>query len=44
MLVGKGPFGTPVRRRKDNIKIDLKEIWCEDMDWIKLPQTGGGLL
>jgi hypothetical protein len=23
---------------KDNIKIDLKEIWCEGVNWIQLVQ------
>jgi len=24
--------------RADNINIDLKEIWCEGVDWIQLDQ------
>ena len=35
---GKGPLGKPRRRRKDNIKIDLQEVGCGDMDWIELAQ------
>jgi hypothetical protein len=40
ILVGKpegnGPLGRPKRKRVDNIKIDLKEIWWDSMDWIDL--------
>lgn len=25
---------------KDNIKVNLTEIWCEGMEWIKLAQNG----
>jgi hypothetical protein len=25
-------------RREDNIKMDVKEIWCGDVDWICLTQ------
>jgi hypothetical protein len=35
---GKRPFGRPRRRWEDNIKMDLQEVGCEDMDWIKLAQ------
>jgi len=35
---GKGPLGKPRRRRKDNVKIDLQEVGCGDMDWIELAQ------
>jgi hypothetical protein len=31
---GKKPFGTPRLEWEDNIKIDLKVIGCEDVDWI----------
>jgi hypothetical protein len=31
---GERPFGRYRRRRDDNIRIDLNEIWWEDMDWI----------
>jgi len=41
-LVGKPegmrPLGRPRRRWEDNIKMDLKELGCGDMDWIKLAQ------
>jgi hypothetical protein len=40
ILVGKGdnrrPLGRPRRRWEDNIKIDFKEIECDDVDWIYL--------
>jgi hypothetical protein len=29
------------RRWEYNIKIDLKEIWWGDVDWIPLPQDRG---
>jgi hypothetical protein len=32
------PPGKPRRRRKDNIKIDLREIGWGGMDWIHLAQ------
>ena len=35
---GKRPLGRPRHRREDNIKIDLQEVGCEGMDWIKLAQ------
>jgi len=31
---GKRPLGRPMRRWKDNIKIDLQEVGCQGMDWI----------
>jgi hypothetical protein len=33
---GKGPIGRPRHRREVNIKMDLKEVGCGGMDWIKL--------
>ena len=36
--LGKRPLGRPKRRLEDNIKMDLKEIGCGTMDWIKLAQ------
>jgi len=33
---GKRPLGRPRRRWKDNIKMDLQEVGCRDMDWIDL--------
>jgi hypothetical protein len=35
---GKRPPGRPRRRWVDNIKIDLREIGWEGMDWIDLVQ------
>ena len=36
---GKKPFGRPRQRWEDNIKMDLQEVGCEDMNWIELPQN-----
>jgi hypothetical protein len=40
ILVGKpeekSPLGRPSRRGEDNIKIELQEVGCGSMDWIKL--------
>ena len=33
---GKKPFGRPKHRWEDNIKIELQEVGCGDMDWIDL--------
>jgi hypothetical protein len=35
---GKRPLGRPGRKWVDNIKIDLREIGWDDMDWIDLAQ------
>ena len=35
---GKRPLGRPRLRWEDNIKVDLQEVGCEDMDWIELAQ------
>jgi hypothetical protein len=35
---GKRPLGRPRRRWVDNIKMDLREIGWDCMDWIKLAQ------
>jgi hypothetical protein len=35
---GKRSFGIPRFRWEDNIKMDLKEVGCEDVDWINLVQ------
>ena len=34
----KRPLGRPRRRWEDNIKLDIQEVGCGDMDWIKLAQ------
>jgi hypothetical protein len=38
MPEGKRPLGTPRRRWVDNIKMDLREIGWDGMDWIDLAQ------
>ena len=35
---GKAPLGRPRRRCEDNIKMDLQEVGCGEMDWIELAQ------
>jgi len=35
---GKKPLGRPRHRWEDNIKMDLQEVGCRGMDWIKLAQ------
>jgi len=30
----KRPIGRPRHRREENIKMDLQELECGDMDWI----------
>jgi hypothetical protein len=35
---GKRPLGRPSRRWEDNIKMDLEEVGCGDMDWMELAQ------
>ena len=39
---GKRPLGRPRRRWEDNIKVDIQEVRCEDMDWIDLAQDRDG--
>jgi hypothetical protein len=34
----KKPLGRPRRRWVDNIKMDLQEVGCGDIDWIELAQ------
>jgi hypothetical protein len=42
MLVGKpeqkGPLEIPWRIWEDNIKTDLKQMVCDDVDWINMDQ------
>jgi hypothetical protein len=33
---GKRPLGRPKRRSKNKIRMDLREIGCEGVDWIHL--------
>ena len=35
---GQRPLGRPRHRWEDNIKINLQEVICGGMDWIKLAQ------
>ena len=35
---GKRPLGRPRRRWEDNIKMDLQEVGCGDMDWIEVAE------
>jgi hypothetical protein len=35
---GKRPLGRPRRRWVDNIRMDLREIGWDDVDWIDLAQ------
>ena len=35
---GKRPLGRPRRRWVDNIKMDLQEVGCGYIDWIRLAQ------
>jgi hypothetical protein len=35
---GKRPLGRTRRRWENNIKMDLQEVGCGDMDWIELAQ------
>jgi hypothetical protein len=46
MPEGKRPLGRPRRRWVNNIKIDLREIGWDGVDWIEMAQdrASGGLL
>jgi hypothetical protein len=33
---GKKPLGRPKLRWEDNIKMDLQEVGCGDIDWINM--------
>jgi len=35
---GRRPLGRPKHRWEDNIKMDLQEVGCGDMDWMELAQ------
>jgi hypothetical protein len=37
---GKRPLGRPGHRWVDGIKMDLREIGCDGMDWVDLAQDG----
>ena len=36
--LGKRPLGRPRRRWEDNIKMDLQDVGCWGMNWIRLAQ------
>jgi hypothetical protein len=38
---GKRPLGRPIRSWVDNIKMNLREIGWDGMDWIELAQDRG---
>ena len=38
---GKRPLGRPRRRWENNIKMDLREMGCDPVDWIHLAEEGG---
>ena len=33
---GKRPLARPRRRWEDNIKLDIQEVGCGDMNWVEL--------
>jgi hypothetical protein len=35
---GKGPLRRPRRKTEDNIRMDLRDIWWENVDWTLLTQ------
>jgi hypothetical protein len=40
---GKRPLGRPRQRWEDNIRMDLQEVGCADMGWLRI-ETGVGHL
>jgi hypothetical protein len=36
---GTRPLGKPRCTREDNIRMDIKEMWWQGMDWIRLVQS-----
>jgi len=38
---GKRPLGRPRRRWEDNIRMDLREVGWESVDWMHLAQDRG---
>jgi hypothetical protein len=45
ILVGKPetkrPLGRPRRRWEDSIRMDLRKVWWQVVDWVHLAQDGG---
>jgi hypothetical protein len=41
---GKRPLGRPRRRWVDNLRMDLREVGWDDVDWICLAQDRTGLV
>ena len=39
---GKRPLGRPKRRSEYNIKLEIQEGGCENMDWLRIGTDGGG--
>jgi len=39
-LEGKRSCGIPRRRREDNIRVDLREIWWAGVDWMQVSGQG----
>ena len=35
---GKRPLRKPIRRREDNIKMELRKVGCDVADWIDVAQ------
>jgi hypothetical protein len=35
---GKRPLGRTRCRKEENVRMDLGEIWCEDVDWMHVAQ------
>jgi len=35
---GRRPLGRPRRRWEDNIRMDIREVGCECVDWMELAQ------
>jgi hypothetical protein len=39
--IGKGPLERPTRRWEDNIRVDVRETGCENVNWMYLAQDRG---
>ena len=40
-ICGERPLARPRHRWEDNIKMDLQEVGCGGMDWIRMAQNRG---